>query len=178
MPDSDLSEGHPGYASAKTRAELLSVVVLFSIPLLSLVGRPLQHWAVSNWGREGLALVVLLLFVTIGTAFVIHACQTVRQAVLTAAALTATVWAITHGVPTAEERVHYLLFGTLGYTGVAAFGATRAAVLVLAMAFTDEGFQALLPERYGDLRDVGMNLVGGGIGLALNYLRRWLPGKP
>lgn len=157
-------------------AKLAWAVALAAIPLFSIFGRPLQHWALASWGREGLALALALLFAGAGAAFVARVSRNLRQGVFTAALLGLTLAAVIHGVPTVEERLHFLLFGALAYTGGLAFGPMRAAAIALVMAFGDEGLQSLLPERYGDMRDVGMNLLGGVIGLSLFHLRSWLRG--
>jgi glycopeptide antibiotics resistance protein len=63
-----------------------------------------------------------------------------------------------------EERLHLLLFGTLGFFAffpTKQHSFTRAFMIVLLVACLDESLQALLPYRIGDLRDIGFNAVGG-----------------
>jgi hypothetical protein len=153
---------------------LVWAATLAAIPLFSLFGRPLQHWALEAWGRDGLALTLALLFAGAGVAFVARVARAIPQAALLSLALALALAAIIQGVPTVEERMHFLLFGALAYSGVKAFGWVRAVVVVAVMAFADEGLQSLLPSRVGDLRDVWMNLLGGAIGLALAQVASWL----
>lgn len=160
----------PGFG----RNNLAWVTALAAIPLASIFGRSVQHWALAIWGREGLAFALALLFAVAVAAVVARIGRGFRQAALLSAPLVLVLAAIIHGVPTVEERVHFLLFGALAYTGGMALGPLRALALVVVMAFADEGLQWLLPQRHGDLRDVGMNLLGGAIGLALVYLEPWI----
>ncbi len=74
-----------------------------------------------------------------------------------------------------EEKLHFLEYGAVG---VLAFLSTRAdwktwqrfcfaAVFTLAAGWLDEGIQALLPNRYYDLRDVGFNALAGVMALSV-----------
>ncbi len=70
----------------------------------------------------------------------------------------------------AEEAFHFVEYGALGALIYGALAARRpdylrpalGTVLLTALAgWADEGIQALLPERYYDLRDVGFNALAG-----------------
>jgi VanZ family protein len=69
-----------------------------------------------------------------------------------------------------EERVHFLEYGLLGFMVFSAIG-TRPARIALALVFVlfagalDEFIQLLLPNRVGEIKDVALNFIGGGMGL-------------
>ena len=80
-----------------------------------------------------------------------------------------------------EEKLHFLEYGAVGV--LAFFSAPVkwserkrfgfAVVFTLAAGWTDEGIQALLPNRYYDLRDVAFNAIAGMMALSAFALLRW-----
>jgi hypothetical protein len=81
-----------------------------------------------------------------------------------------------------EEKLHFVEYGLVALLAEAslpaAWGRPRrllaAALFVLAAGWVDEGIQALLPERYYDLRDVGFNALAGVMALFAQGLVRWV----
>jgi VanZ family protein len=85
-----------------------------------------------------------------------------------------------------EERIHLLEYGLLGAVLYHAFvlhaqragpgrwrwPALGAFVLATTLGWLDEGIQHLLPNRYYDLRDVGLNALAAGMAILLVALRR------
>ena len=69
------------------------------------------------------------------------------------------------------ERIHFLEYGLLGFLVTKAIrklnwkSISLALLFVLGIGAIDEVIQWLLPNRVGDLRDVIMNSVGGGMGI-------------
>ncbi len=86
------------------------------------------------------------------------------------AAYTAVVWPM----QSPEEKLHFLEYGAVAVLAfwagpVRSSGLVRlsfAALFTLAAGWLDEGIQALLPNRYYDLRDVGFNALAGVMALA------------
>lgn len=92
-----------------------------------------------------------------------------------------------------EERVHLLEYGTVGgliYAALserrgnrlaagesvgwlARFPAPLAVVLTALLGWGDEGIQALLPDRYYDVRDMVLNASGGLLVVFALAARRW-----
>ncbi|MFQ5913995.1 MAG: VanZ family protein [Nitrospinota bacterium] len=79
------------------------------------------------------------------------------------------------------EKVHFFEYGLLSYLAFHCLGWTwkglgiwelRAATLGLTgvMGTLDEVIQYLLPNRFGELRDVGFNLLAGLLGLVVTEL--------
>lgn len=96
---------------------------------------------------------------------------------LAAAALyAAVIWPMS----SPEEKLHFLEYGAVG---VLAFLSTPpawvtwrrfgfAALFTVAAGWLDEGIQALLPNRYYDLRDVGFNALAGLMALSVFVVLR------
>ena len=89
-----------------------------------------------------------------------------------------------------EEKLHLIQYGVLaglihaaletrgkrrGCQGVGwrSWKVTAALVLTTGLGWLDEGIQAILPNRYYDLRDVGLNLVAAAVALAAISLVGW-----
>ncbi|GEM_PF-5295190 len=70
-----------------------------------------------------------------------------------------------------EEKVHVLEFMILG---VLAGRDRRLKIhplaLVVIIALIDEGYQYLLPGRFFDMRDIGLDIAGGFLGWALSFI--------
>ncbi len=81
-------------------------------------------------------------------------------------------------IPLPEERFHFIQYGVLVFL---VFQALRLSVnppLVYLLAFLltslagwgDEGIQYLLPDRYYELKDVGLNCLSALLGLGVTYV--------
>ena len=79
------------------------------------------------------------------------------------------------------EKVHFFQYGFLSFLAYHCIGTTwqglgiwplRTATVGLAasVGLLDEAIQYLLPNRFGDIRDVGFNLVAGVMGLVITTL--------
>lgn len=69
-----------------------------------------------------------------------------------------------------EERIHIVEYGLLGilvYRGYnrIAYPFFRAAVFVGIVGIGDEFIQWMLPNRVGEIKDIGLNLLGGIFGI-------------
>lgn len=93
-----------------------------------------------------------------------------------------------------EERVHLLEYGTIGGLIYAALSERRgnrlaagervgwlarfpgplAVVLTALLGWGDEGIQALLPDRFYDVRDMVLNAAGGLLVISALAARRWV----
>jgi hypothetical protein len=92
-----------------------------------------------------------------------------------------TVW-VASQMERAVERLHFLEYGLLGILVYWAAGyPTGFRLLWIFLAVTaagglDELIQYFLPNRYGDMRDIWFNALGGGLGLWLGVLLKYRPG--
>ena len=147
-------------------AWLLSLAL---IPLLSVFGRPLQRLA-----REHLDPLLLAWLIAVPTLLLVAVVlfHQVRRGGYRR--LWHLAWALVLfgllplSLPAVEERLHFLVFGAFGLAAGRAFPVALAVTLGVAAAGLDELLQGWLPDRVGDWRDVGFNLlaVGGGLLLA------------
>lgn len=69
-------------------------------------------------------------------------------------------------IPLPVERVHFVEYGVLGWLSYRAFG-KKAVIYVIFIGIIDELIQGVLPDRFFDLRDIFMNITGGGIGIVM-----------
>jgi len=83
-----------------------------------------------------------------------------------------------------EVKLHFVEYGLLGglfYLALQAANARLASVWAIvltgAAGWIDEGIQYLLPNRWYDLEDVGINLLGGAIAVLTMGLFGWDKGR-
>lgn len=83
------------------------------------------------------------------------------------------------------ERIHFIEYGILGWMAYWAAGNNMRGLFIalgyiVIMGVLDEVVQWILPDRYFDMRDIGMNIFGGVIGilLAVYYYKRTVMPKP
>lgn len=102
--------------------------------------------------------------------------RVVLMVLIAAALYAAVIWPLS----SPEEKLHFLEYGAVG---VLAFLSTPeawstprrfsvAALFTVAAGWLDEGIQAVLPNRYYDLRDVGFNALAGLMALSVFTLLR------
>lgn len=142
--------------------------------------RQLSDFLKVNIGTTGFVISIGLILIGAGLAFFIF---TVKHnpgwlrligvlGLLTAGLIL--VWQISIPI----ERIHLLEYGILGLLTTRDLGrkAKTARGIILAGIFVtiigcfDESFQAILPYRVFDLRDIGFNSLGGVWGIALYLL--------
>lgn len=74
-------------------------------------------------------------------------------------------------IPLPIERIHFIEYGVLGWLSYWAFG-KKAIIYVITVGIIDELIQGALPNRFFDMRDIMMNIVGGGLGMVM-----WIYGR-
>jgi hypothetical protein len=141
---------------------------------LSAFGRPLQHWVYNNIGEATIAWLIGLLLFGLGvTAICWQAKRGLKgnryTLVVITIALVVTLITITTVLPQTEERLHFATFGLFGFFSKRLFPTWLAILVILILSSGDELFQAWLPDRVGDWRDVGINITAGIIGLGFAW---------
>jgi len=141
---------------------------------LSAFGRPLQHWVFRTMGEVTIAWLIGLLLFGLGvTAIYWQAKRGLKgnryTLVLITIALVVTLITITTVLPQTEERLHFATFGLFGFFSKRLFPTWLAILVILVLSSGDELFQAWLPDRVGDWRDVGINITAGIIGLGFAW---------
>jgi hypothetical protein len=97
-----------------------------------------------------------------------------------AVAYTVVLFVLFRGV-SPGNKVHLLEYGLLGYlvcnaARVPGRGTLAAVVFLVAAGTCDELIQAVLPNRYFDLKDITGNIIGAGLGsLAWRAVSSWSP---
>lgn len=74
-------------------------------------------------------------------------------------------------IPLPVERIHFIEYGVLGWLSYWAFG-RKAFIYVVTIGIIDELIQGVLPNRFFDMRDIFMNIAGGGLGIAMRIYER------
>ncbi|MCF6211189.1 MAG: VanZ family protein [Gammaproteobacteria bacterium] len=155
--------------SLKQRWLLAWLLTLAIIPALSIYGRRLQTLA-----HEHLDMGILAWLIAIPTLLLVILVLIQQVRLGGYRRLWHLSWALALfgllplTLPAVEERLHFLVFGAFGLAAGRAFPIWLAVLLGTAAAGLDELLQWALPDRVGDWRDVGFNLlaVGGGLLLA------------
>lgn len=131
----------------------------------------LRAMVATAFGLAGLGVVTLLV-----RNPALRKPRTVVLTLLAACIYAAVIWPMS----SPEEKLHFLEYGAVG---VLAFLSTTvewkttkrfvfAALFTVAAGWVDEGIQALLPNRYYDLRDVGFNALAGLMALSVFVMLR------
>ncbi len=136
-----------------------SLLVILTITLLSLFGRQLFEQIVPLLGRSGIEFATLTTLLVL--LFVLRLYRIWWQLLILLTAL-----AVARYFFIAEELVHIIFFGTLGFSlqrdGRRGRSHLSMGIIGLAVCAGDELLQHFLPWRFGDLRDVVLNSVAFG----------------
>ncbi len=149
------------------------LLFLVAIPLISAWGRPLLGALRTVMPAEGLA--VMMLLASLGglgacASWVYRGRHGKRTLLLLVVWIIPLFLLLPLTLPVVEERLHFLLFGGFGFFSMLLFSFPVAVVVTLACAGLDELWQWILPDRFGDWRDVGINAVAGIGGVVAAWL--------
>ena len=141
---------------------------------LSAIGRPLQHWVFRHIGEATIAGLIGLSLFGLGVAAIYWQVKRGLKfrrytLVLIIMALVVTLVTITISLPQTEERLHFITIGLFGFFSKRLFPLWLAILAIVVLSAGDELFQAWLPDRVGDWRDVGINIIAGIIGLGFAW---------
>ncbi len=154
---------------------MLWLLVALLIPLLSIYGRPVQHWVAANIGYT-VAAWIISISLTISIALLINVLsrQSSRLPYYHLMWFLPLFLLFPFMLERVEERVHFLTFGAFGALSLLFFSPLAAFVLCIGFSGTDELLQYYLPDRVGDWRDVGFNSLAS-LSAAL-FTGLWLKG--
>jgi len=149
------------------------LLLLCTIPLLSIYGRRLQAFSREHLNTDILAWVIAVPTLLLAVIFLLdqarrygyHRLWHLVWAVALFGILPLTLNAV-------EERLHFLVFGAFGLVTGRTFTGKTGLLLGISAAGLDELLQWALPDRVGDWRDVGFNLLSVLGGLLLAKLGR------
>lgn len=154
-----------------------------AILTLTLTGAPLRNGLLrfapeSTTPLGWLALGALALGFAAWVVHRGHRAPPIRLAAACAAVGAMLAWAWTIHLP--SERMHLLLFGTLGVTATRALGLRAGLCFALAWAGFDELIQLQLPDRVADWNDVALNaasVMAGWLAAFAHHGIRRVPGR-
>ena len=149
------------------------LLTLSTIPALSIYGRRLQTLARENLDTGLLAWLIATPTLLLVFAVLLHQVRHGNYRRLWHLSWALALFGLLPlTLPAVEERLHFLVFGAFGLASGRAFPIGVALLLGTAAAGLDELLQWVLPDRVGDWRDVGFNLLAVGGGLLLAWLGR------
>jgi hypothetical protein len=160
----------PKSPPGKRRTWIVILIYLSAIYLTLPVMRPLLQLLYGSVGRGTMGVMVnTVMSITAATVLYVSIKKGHVRFALIALPLGALA-AVLYIMELPEERVHFLEYGVLGFLLIRAAGARYRQLafslfIVLIASSVDELIQFMLPNRVGELRDVGMNVAGGMIGL-------------
>jgi len=142
-----------------------NALVIFS---LSITGRPLQYWIQEKIPLVWLGYVISAVL-AVAVIFLIakHLKFKMSPGILLTGILAVIILVLTFKMERPEEKVHLLLFGTLGFLSMRLFGFWKGLCLCLVIAGLDELLQLFLPSRVGDLQDIKLNSVAAVTGVLI-----------
>jgi hypothetical protein len=143
---------------------------LFSIVLLSIIGRQVQLYIVARLNPFWIAGVIfVLLFVLLA-----RICKERRDRQAPLLVVGCSLFLVISGIVAVYmgyllpiEAVHFLVFSCFGWISATVFGPFYGVVVVLSTSVGDEIVQHFLPNRVGDLHDVTVNFISGCAGVIL-----------
>lgn len=140
------------------------IVILYTV--LILVSLP---WARQMWdfvgNKNGFFILIGLYVCSVGILYI-----RIRN-ILFIGLLGIIIFAIFKLIPLPIERIHFIQYGILGWLAYLA-GGRKAFFYVIAIGILDELIQGILPNRYFDIRDIFMNIIGGCIGIGIRFYER------
>jgi hypothetical protein len=149
------------------------LLILGMIPLLSIYGRRLQTFTREQFSTDILAWAIAAPTLLLVIAFLLYQARRHGYRYLWHLAWALTLFGILPlSLNAVEERLHFLVFGAFGLVTGRTFTGKMGLLLCIATAGLDELLQWALPDRVGDWRDVGFNLLAVLGGLLLARLGR------
>ncbi|MBF0212865.1 MAG: VanZ family protein [Magnetococcales bacterium] len=157
---------YPGPLWAVVAGYLLTIYL--TLPLTPIVSKAAFKFLGKR--ETGLIISLVLLIILAGMIWVMFRHIRAERRIKALLPFVALIGVASH-IDNPVERVHLLEYGILAFLLFRAMGQPRGArlfwtyLLVLVAGLSDETIQWMLPNRYFDLRDVGMNGVGAACGL-------------
>lgn len=152
------------------RAGRWIVVILYTLILLVTLSVARNVW---EWIGAKQAYIVLIVLYCGAVGFIYYRYKNI----LVIGLLLLISIAIFRLIPLPVERIHFIEYGILGWlvwwaAGKRKWGLITALGYIIAISILDEVIQGILPNRVYDIRDILMNVAGGGLGLALRIYAR------
>ena len=148
----------------------LWLLTLVAIPLLSIYGRTLEHNLLAQISREIFALWMAIIFTGAVIAYLITLFHSRPDARAWHLLWVGTLCLYLYQDLPDVEKIHVVLFGTLGFLCRKLFQLPWALLGCAIISLGDEVLQHFLADRVGDIRDVGINLFSACLGIFLSSI--------
>jgi hypothetical protein len=151
------------------------LLIYLTLPLM----RSMLNFLKESVGRDAIGLTLNTMLLAWGFALLALGMRLGWKSLLHIAAPLALILAVASQLPIPEERFHFLQYGLLG---ILVLKTARAetwrqlawmSLFVVLIGMGDELIQWWLPNRVGDLRDVGMNSLAGVLGVWIGKSLFW-----
>jgi hypothetical protein len=154
---------------------LYILLIYLSLPLMRVVLDSLKE----SVGREVIGWTLNGLLLASGLALLVLGARLSRRTLVHIAIPLAAIFVLASQLSIPEERFHFLEYGLLGALVLKTARLENLSQLLLMAVFVvlvgigDELIQWALPNRVGDLRDVGMNTMAGVLGVWIGKSLFW-----
>lgn len=154
---------------------LYILLIYLTLPLM----RPVLNFLKETIGRDAIGLTLNGLLLAWGIGLLVLGFRLGWKVLLHIAIPLGVILACASQLDIAEERFHFLQYGLLGILVLKTCRTQGHLQLILAAVFVvvigtgDELIQWALPNRVGDLRDVGMNTLAGVLGVWIGKSLFW-----
>lgn len=152
----------------KHRLHLYWLLTVVFIAVFSIFGRRVQLYLAELFDQRWIAGGIFLLLLTLLAKLCLKKNKSKRTVMVVFAAfilLVAGLAAMCGGILQPVESFHFLLFSWFGWISAGTFGLANGMVAVFIISCSDEVLQYFLPDRVGDIHDIVINTVSGGLGL-------------
>lgn len=165
-------QNKPYDKSVNIRLKFLFWSTALAIPLISFTGRHLQHWLEASLTKEKTGWLVVFLLLITALVYIVKFTKNWKSLWWRLLVILIILITILEFIPISEERIHFILFGSLGYLGTMLFAPLKGLLFCFFFSVGDELFQWFLPDRVGDIRDVIFNFIASSIGIILALSER------
>ena len=143
---------------------------LFSIPLLSVYGRPLQLYVLNDYSMGTLVVYLGLMLVGVAAVYGVVLLRAGVNSHMYHLIWVAVLAVLFYTSLPSIEKIHVATFGLFGFLSQKLFEQKIAALVCVAISGMDELLQHFLVARVGDWRDVWLNLFSTALGMFLAFL--------
>ena len=169
-----------GHISINRQISKTTIFIALFIVVSASFMRQLMEFLKVHIGEKGFIVLIGLILIVCGLAFLVFTIRNNLSCLKTPAIILVLIvgLVLTWQMKIMEERIHILEYGLLGWfagrdlirTEKKIKGIILACIFSIFIGVFDEAFQAILPYRVFELRDIRFNSLGGIWGVILYLL--------
>ncbi|MDP2939835.1 MAG: VanZ family protein [Candidatus Omnitrophota bacterium] len=165
----------------KIRVSKTTAVIAIFIIISASFARQVMNYIKANFGEKGFAVLIGSVFIISFSLFLFFIIKNSFNFLKTLLEISLLFLGLilTWQIKLPEEKIHILEYAVLGWfscrdlikVNLRTKGTILASVFCIAIGLLDEIFQAILPYRFFQFRDIALNSLGGSWGVILYSLR-------